>query len=188
LAGGKGCQPIHEWFLGVPLLYWFSWAIGAVVADAHVAGRPLPFGRHSVVLWGVMAIGSCFIKALACFSFTLFALMTATFIAKLLQKNYLEFMPNFLSKPLRFVGILSYSLYLLHYPFLQIVPRIADLLPVSICPRSYIVLALCMGMVVPIVALAAVWHKFIELPGIAAGKRLIRRFNPLSKTPSVATN
>ncbi|HEX9046998.1 MAG TPA: acyltransferase, partial [Verrucomicrobiae bacterium] len=122
----QGIPNTHDSFLGFPLMYWFSWSLGALIADAYIKGRPIPFTNHSMVFWTAMAFGSYFIKYLSSFSFTFFALLTATMIAKLLRRDYFETLPPVLSKPLRTIGVLSYSLYLLHGPFLYYVPTLAD--------------------------------------------------------------
>jgi len=70
LGWWQGLPVSHCWFLGFPLMYWFSWSIGAMVADAHLKGQPIPFANHSLLFWSAMAFGSYLIKYLACFSFT----------------------------------------------------------------------------------------------------------------------
>jgi peptidoglycan/LPS O-acetylase OafA/YrhL len=56
-------------FSGLPFLYWYSWSIGAAVAEAHLLGRTVPFANQSLIAWSVAAICSSFLKPFASFSF-----------------------------------------------------------------------------------------------------------------------
>ncbi|HTV40269.1 MAG TPA: acyltransferase [Candidatus Sulfotelmatobacter sp.] len=178
----QGIPVVYAWLTGFPLIYWFSWAIGAALADAYLAGRPLPFARHSLLGWGAPACGSFLIKDFACFTFTLFAVFTATGIAALLQRNYFQQLPKLFSEPLRLVGICSYSMYLIHFPFLSLAPRVAGLLFATgrVTPLEIFVTGL--GFLFPIFLLSAVWYRLFEIPSIMFGKKLVRRFLAGQKT------
>ncbi len=65
-----------------PLGYWFSWALGAFLADAWLRKQPLPFLNTSPMLWLGLAFGSYFVKPLCVFQFPLFALATAAVTAR----------------------------------------------------------------------------------------------------------
>ena len=162
------------WFDGLPFLYWFSWSIGAAVADAYLSGRRIPFANHSLMAWSGIAIGSSFVKPFASFSFLFFALLTATAIAKLLHRDrVLLRLPVFLSTPLRVVGVWSFSIYLLHEPFLRMSHSVAAKLSWLNYPQSLVVFVLCLSLWFPIVALSALWYRVFELPSITAGKRIM---------------
>jgi peptidoglycan/LPS O-acetylase OafA/YrhL len=159
--------------LGLPLQYCYSWSIGAFIADAHSSGRKIPFANHSLMAWLSLAILSTFAKPSASFTFLLFAIVTATTIAKLLSDQPLPFrLPQSLAKPLSQLGILSYSIYLLHQPFLMAAPHIATRLTFLHLPPTLLLLLLCLALLPPIIALSVLWHRFIEIPSISWGKRL----------------
>ncbi|MBV9984799.1 acyltransferase [Bradyrhizobium sp.] len=74
------------------------------------------------------------------------------------------------SRPLRFLGRTSYSLYVLHPPLLALFA--AHLGAHAVGPYSR--LGLGMATVIPItLVLSALSYTYVERPGIAAGKRLI---------------
>jgi peptidoglycan/LPS O-acetylase OafA/YrhL len=163
-------EPLPLWFYGLPFIYWFSWSIGAAIADAYLSGRSLPFFNHSLLAWSAAAFGSSFLKPLASFSFLFFALLTATAIAKLLGPGSRPIPLGAFFAPLRSVGLWSYSIYLLHQPLLALAPRVAGKL--SLFGHSQIVVfVLCLCLWFPIMALSAIWYRVFELPSIAFGKR-----------------
>ena len=164
-------ESVPLWFVGIPLIYWFSWSIGAVVADAYLLGRRIPFSNHSLLAWSTAAIISRFIKPLASFSFLFFALLTATAIAKLLNRKDRPIPFSSFSRPLRSIGLWSFSIYLLHQPLLALSPRIAAKLSFTGYSQTLLVFALCLCLWFPIVILSAIWYHVFEIPSIAFGKR-----------------
>ncbi len=136
-----------------PFAFWFSWSIGAYLADAFLKNEPLPFRKVLIgpVLW--VGIISYFIHPLVPFMFPLFALATAIILSRLLsgEKPTIR-LPEFSLAALKKIGLWSYSIYLLHEPFMEMHSFMAWL---------------------AIVPLAFLWYKIFELPGIALGKRII---------------
>jgi peptidoglycan/LPS O-acetylase OafA/YrhL len=166
-----GTAPL--WLDGVPFMYWFSWSAGAAVADAYVSGRSVPFANQSLLIWGGIALASTFVKPLASFSFLFFALLTVTAIAKLLrQKRATVSFSAFFSKYLRTIGVWSYSIYLLHQPFLSVASRLPGRFHVH--PYPLLVFLICLFLWFPITACSGLWFRIFELPSIALGKRLTR--------------
>ena len=181
-------EPLPLWFYGLPFIYWFSWSIGAAVADAYLSGRTLPFFNHSLLAWSAAAFGSSFLKPLASFSFLFFALLTATAIAKLLGRGSRPIPFGAFFTPLRSVGLWSYSIYLLHQPLLALAPRLAGKL--SFFGHSQIVVfVLCLCLWFPIMALSAIWYRVFEVPSIAFGKRFTTNApnRALQRTGAVVT-
>lgn len=81
---------------------------------------------------------------------------------------------------LQFAGLISYPLYLIHWPL--IILMVAGLLRVwpSVSSTTALAILLCLGM--PILAIAAfALHKLVEAPGMAMGKQLARRVDAASK-------
>jgi len=106
-----GC--ISGLFARSPLGYWFSWALGAFIADAFLKKQPLPFIKTSPLWWLVVAIMSYFVKPLESFQFLLFAVMTAVVTSKLLSGAGPKIkVPAFSLDILRKIGLWSYSIYL----------------------------------------------------------------------------
>ena len=68
-----------------PLGYWFSWALGAWLADAWINNEPAPLARTSPAGWLALAVGCNFVKPIAPFGFPLFALVTAAMIGRRLD-------------------------------------------------------------------------------------------------------
>jgi peptidoglycan/LPS O-acetylase OafA/YrhL len=76
------------------------------------------------------------------------------------------------SRPLRFLGRTSYSLYVVHPPVLALFAAHLGAYPSG----PYSRLALGMATVIPVtLVLSALSYTYVEQPGIAAGKRLITR-------------
>jgi len=170
-------QPLPLWFEGLPILYWYSWSIGAVIAESYVLGLPIPFANHSLMGWSIVAIFSTFVKAFDSFSFLLFSLLAATMIAKLLQKcPTSSLFPTSLAKPFRTIGLWSYSIYLLHHPFIKAISLISPKLSLPADVQSWILFVVCIGIGIPIFAFSALWHHIFEIPSIVASKRIIANF------------
>lgn len=78
---------------------------------------------------------------------------------------------------LRFIGRISYSIYLVHFLVLiMLTPRALQLLS---APRTYLPYAWWFGLAFTILAtigVAALSHRWVELPSIAFGKSLPKRF------------
>ncbi len=164
------------WFAKEPLIYWFSWLMGAVLAEAFMAGRALPFQR---LVWiaPALLLGCYFIKPLFPLCFTLAALSTASLMALLLMKggkiNLLGF--EGLSRHFHFSGTVSYSAYLIHMPLLYMVPTLLERLSPGYQVGGMVVLISCLLAWLPILGLSWLVYRAIELPSIAWGKNIIAR-------------
>jgi peptidoglycan/LPS O-acetylase OafA/YrhL len=171
------------WLTGLPFMYWFSWSVGAAVADAYVSRRPVPFANQSLLTWGGIALASTFVKPLASFSFLCFALLTVTAIAKLLrhERTWVR-LPAFFSKNLQSLGVWSYSIYLLHQPFLLVASQLPGKLHTPNYPLLVFLICICLWF--PIVAFSGLWYRIFELPSMALGKRLMT--TNLTKQCSIA--
>jgi len=172
---------IPYWLTGVPLMFWFSWSIGAMIADDFIAGLPMPFAKQSTLLWLGIAIGSTFVKPLAMFSFMFFSIATAVLISKLLAQQRISLrVPAFISNHIRKVGVWSYSIYLLHALVFNpacthaLSNYLAAKFHLNRVPLSVVNLAVGLCFWPVIVGISALSHRFIELPGIAVGQRLIK--------------
>jgi peptidoglycan/LPS O-acetylase OafA/YrhL len=112
------------------------------------------------------------------FSFLFFALMTATAIAKLLQDDRRRpLFPLFVSRSLRQLGLWSYSIYLLHQPFISLTPRMATKLALPDLPPSLAIFMLSLCLWLPIVGISALWYRWIEIPMINIGQQQVARMS-----------
>ncbi len=175
-------KPLPVWFSGSPFCYWFSWAIGAALADAFIKKQPLPFCSLSLVALCLLAVGTDSIRPLHSFSFLFFALLTATVIARLLT-NKRSMNNQAFNTHLRDLGICSYSFYLLHQP-LSSLPTIFEDLVVPKHPLGVFLLCLCTYPFIYL--LSRVYYQHIELRSIAIGKHIVRRISPLQPKPTMS--
>ncbi len=165
------------WLVLNPLFFWFSWTIGAALAEAYLKKLPLPFSGLSLKLFPLLFIVFYMIKPLSIFCFTLAALATVYLMSYWLSNpNKIPSSPNrigFFSNHLRFAGLISYSFYLIHVPLLCAVFYLIRipfpgyefpyLLSVAICAASWFLI------LIP----SYLYYRLIELPSIALGKRVI---------------
>ena len=172
-VGGKG---LPSYLSASPFVYWFSWSIGAYVAERHIRGTVFSISKYSLYAIGAAAVAATFFKPLYPMSFLLFALFTAGVVASFLHNPEQQFpMPAGLRTHLQEVGIWSYSLYLWHQPFVAYVPRLIS----KIAPRAHvhapIVFLACIALWMIAVPLARLSYQFCELPSISLGKSLYTR-------------
>jgi peptidoglycan/LPS O-acetylase OafA/YrhL len=181
-AGGH----ISWLFFVSPLGYWFSWALGAALADAFLKKQPLPFLKLPLKLWFALVFVSYFVRPLDDFRFMLFALITATVISRGLSKPAQPAKtPATTLLALQKIGLWSYSIYLLHQPLLNVYSYAINwLIAAENRPAllAYFIVLLTWTLVIP---LSFFWYQLIELPGIALGKRFIEKFaGPTAAKPA----
>ena len=171
-AQGTSWGQISWWLANSPLGYWFSWAIGARIADAWLKKEPLPFANASPILWLGLALAAHFAKPLYVFQFPLFAVATAAVAARGLSGGVGFKMPAFSLGLLQKIGLWSYSLYLLHQPLLHVYSHLI----VWAVPAEYLPAPVSFALVVvtwlAIIPLSALWFEVIEIPSIAIGKKI----------------
>ncbi|HUC85516.1 MAG TPA: acyltransferase family protein, partial [Candidatus Acidoferrales bacterium] len=166
-----------SWMLAnSPFGYWFSWTLGAFVADSWLKKRePLPFGNSRPSLWLGLALGCHFAKPLYVFQFPLFAIATAALAGRCLAGQSPGFKwPAHSWSALQKIGLWSYSLYLLHEPLLHVYSHVI----VWAVPTEYrpapVGFLLLLGTWLAIIPLSALWYEVVEIPGIAWGRRISR--------------
>jgi peptidoglycan/LPS O-acetylase OafA/YrhL len=111
------------------LNYWWSWCIGAYVADRYVSGKkPLLKKIPLFVCLGLVLLTWAW-EPTSHFLFTVVAFSTAVWLthrlssSKPTQNQSKASFLNFLSKPLTTLGLCSYSFYLVHQPILLMSAR-----------------------------------------------------------------
>jgi peptidoglycan/LPS O-acetylase OafA/YrhL len=156
-----------------PFAYWFSWAIGAYLADCYLRKAPcflakIPFGFAALA-----ALSFPLFRPTAPYTFAAFALLTAVGIERLLSDRWKFSVPSLFGKAwshLSFLGIVSYSFYLIHQPLLSLTKRLLTTMQPGFQASG---LSLFMASLIwyPVVLLLSwVCYKAEEQPSIALGK------------------
>ncbi|MBD1823575.1 acyltransferase [Cyanobacteria bacterium FACHB-DQ100] len=167
---------IPTWIEFSPFTYWYSWSIGAWLAEAYLLKQPLPFARSSLWLWFALAVGTYCFKPLYPLSFMFFAILSTTWIAKLLNGEQFKLqVPQFCTTYLSRIGLLSYSIYLLHQPLMEqlvmLMIRLRPSLFADPVPKFLVALSAWLF----IVPLSALLYRYCELPSIRLGKIVIEK-------------
>ncbi len=168
-------EPPPLWFAGLPFLYWFSWSIGAALAEAYLGNRISPLPKNTTMILAVVAVGSCFFKPASSFSFLLFSLLTASVMLGRLRSEEKAVDRPLLRRWLAVIGQWSYSIYLLHMPLLTLAPRLASKLPMDARAQSIVVFVIAVGLWLPIMGVSALSYRWVELTSIDIGKRVSRK-------------
>jgi peptidoglycan/LPS O-acetylase OafA/YrhL len=172
------------WIMGTPFYYWFSWAIGAALAESQLQEKPLPFTKTPAWLWLLLAIGSDFFRPISQFPFLFFALFTVTLIAKAIEKGEQPQSASPIHAHLRLLGTWSYSFYLLHQPLLDSFPYYLHRLHESGSSASavlanflifhpIILFPLCLCTYPIWLGISGLFYRYVELPSMALGKRFL---------------
>ena len=170
--------PLPYWIIGSPFYYWFSWAIGAKLADDHLNGRPLFLTQCPLWVWPAMTLLANFFRPFANFPFLFTALATAKCISHFLSRPALPAsQPRGLQALLAQVGVISYSVYLLHQPLLNFAinhlrqeTAAHPLPPVLLFGCSLLFCGL-------ILAASGVFFRLVENPSIQVGKWLCKKIS-----------
>ncbi len=158
-----------------PLSFWFSWSIGACVADAVLKNQPMPFARSSVFFWTFMVIVSYFAAFLSPFFFMFSAILAAKVLGKHFSGESSNVtIPGFWLELLRRAGVYSYSIYLFHQPLLELLNKLLEHLFPGI--DSFLKFLCCVLFWLVMMPLAGLSYRFIERPGIALGKWTIQKW------------
>lgn len=161
------------WISTSPFFYWFSWSIGAATADAYLKGQPLPFQNISPWFWSIMGIATSAFSAHE-FSFTFFALATASLLARRLAKNSANEALSLFGRFLQMTGMYSYSIYLVHHPLVVwVCENYRRLLP-GIENNPGLMFSAALSSWLLIFPLSALVYYLVEKPSISFGKRLLR--------------
>ena len=167
---------------GAPFYFWFSWAIGAFIADLYVKGKQLPLQRVPLWLFPLLTVVSDFYKPIMELSFPFASISYAVLIVWFLGKQSAlkEKSVGFFYRHLSFVGIFSYSVYLIHQPILvKYSDAIRDTyLWILRYPFSWYLFSHVLWLVV--LALSYILYLCIERPSMKCSKRLKEKLSSLA--------
>lgn len=172
---------LPQWISGSPFIYWFSWSIGAFLADCHLHNKYIFVSRGFLLTIMVSAVASNFLKPFSSMTFPLFAIFTAGIIAKFLNKPEQHFHRlRFILHHLQNVGIWSFSIYLLHGPLLLAIPIVIRKITPNSDIHSIFIFLICIMSWFVIVPISYFYYRWCELPSISLGK-LLRTSNIFPK-------
>ena len=179
------------WVAADPFFFWFSWSIGARLADDYLQGRPILLARSPVGFWLCVAALSYTVKPLYFLLFPSVSLVTAAAVAHLVSRPAgIAPSPRFVWQwqALRQIGVVSYSVYLLHGPLLAYV---AKALPEAFPAHAFSPFAISNCLLLFCVLLFLIswlFYRWVELPGIELGKWVLKRMVPLPAPVPAAAN
>jgi peptidoglycan/LPS O-acetylase OafA/YrhL len=161
------------WLRASPFFFCFSWAIGAALADAYLSGKPLPFTRLHPLVWLLPGLLTSPFPAHE-FSFTFFALLTASVLARYLRRGSADERRSFLGRSIQLTGIYSYSIYLIHGPIMIALTYLYEAAFPGIEKHPFLILGAALSSWLAVFPLGALMHRWVEMPGISLGKRVLR--------------
>ncbi|MFM0224115.1 acyltransferase family protein [Paraburkholderia dipogonis] len=142
--------------------YWFSWTLGAWIADART--RRAPQARSSMWLYalaaGFVALGCAAFHFGQYGAFQLWAIGFAFYLYKALERGNANRGPAFGTRLLSRFGDFSFSLYLIHLPIFVLLSSLLfrSSLQMSIWPSF--------GYMLVAVPVAYVFYRLVELPAM----------------------
>lgn len=159
----------------IPFTFWFSWAIGAFVADRYVRGKTFVVKRRILTFLLFAAFGLNWFKPTHSLVFTLVATLTALWIMRSIaaidSKKCEQSGPEML---LARIGVISYGIYLIHQPLLYLArPLAARFVTGWIAPLH--VYASCLSIALIAIFVSVAFYKLIEVPCIGIGSRRAKR-------------
>jgi len=174
---------IPAWLAGSPFVYWYSWSIGAWLAEAWLRHERLPFARYPPWLWVSLFMFAYFFRPLVAFSFLFAALATATVLARMLDRSRAGglaragggWLSSVMGRLLAAVGVISYGMYLPHQPLLFSSGPLLRKVSPALAQLPAVVFVTAIALSTAIIAASVVFYRLVERPGIALGKRLFAR-------------
>ena len=167
--------PIWVSLNGFPLAFWMSWSLGAYLAEMYMIGEKMPFAEQPLWLWTAIAFGTQLFRPTAALTFPAFCFLSAIFISKAL--NNAEATAAQATRPwsrtLRFVGVVSYSFYLIHQPLVLLVASLANRLKVSTWLNTWKLFLLCLALFPIIAFLSWSMYELLEKRSISVGKSVL---------------
>lgn len=173
------------WLSVNPFVFWFSWALGALLAEAYLREKTIPLADSSPWVWTVAFLVTTMVRPLSDLGFFTGAVLAANLLARQLTADApsaSRSISTFVTtapvsrwrRHLQSAGLWSFSIYLIHEPLIDafsraISPRIA-----GVPGAPWLVFLASAGLWFIMVPLGALLHRGIELPSIAFGRKFLR--------------
>lgn len=162
---------LPRWASDCPFFFWFSWSLGAYIAELYLRGRVIRLSRHAFCVLAIAPFVCGFVRPLASLAFPLFALLAAAVISKLLLPPISSLpLADGIANHLRQVGLWSFSLYLIHQPLMLGVPLVLSKVTGGAYVHPLVMFILCALSWFLFVPVARILYLFLELPSIRLGK------------------
>jgi peptidoglycan/LPS O-acetylase OafA/YrhL len=160
-----------------PFAYWLSWSLGAYLADCHLNGRATFFSKTSIYPFLAVAILCPIVKVTYPFAFLAFAFTACIFLDKFLTRH--KELPEsgtlaWISKHFQKLGILSYSFYLLHQPFVNQTKSIFYSIFQGVHIHPYFIFGFSLFWYPAVFALSIAFFRFVEKPSMQVGKAILK--------------
>lgn len=163
--------------------FWFIWGAGAFLAEKYFKGEKIfPKGTVYIIVFGFVA--TLLSKSLFYSSYLTVYLATLTWIAFfewfLIKEIVLE---KYVYKIIATIGICSYSIYLIHQPYLNDLLRYFEILNYKQLSQFYPIFKILklIPTFIIIFLISYSLYLFIELPSVKLGN-LIRKSKVLTNT------
>lgn len=157
-----------------PLAYWFSWSLGAYTADCYLHQRIRRLKPFVLIAAFGLALLSYLISPLVGFQFMAVAILTMALIWQTIatsdsvekeKAGWQQWPINHLIQ----LGMVSYSFYLIHQPFLVVIQRLKSRFE-PLASHEFLALSLCLFLYIPIFYLSRLLFRNIEQPSARLGK------------------
>ncbi|MDD5350791.1 MAG: hypothetical protein PHQ12_11325, partial [Chthoniobacteraceae bacterium] len=139
----------------------------------------LPLARCPLVFWPCMAALAYTVKPFFFLVFPCVSLATAAVVARLASRPAAPATaPGFLGRVLGEIGVISYSIYLLHGPLLAFA---AKALRAAFPAHGFspVEMGGCLALFcAALFAVSWLFYRWVELPGIGLGKGVLKRMQP----------
>ena len=160
--------------IGSPFAFWLSWSIGAFLAHRFIARKPSPLSKLRFDFLLVLALLLPFFRPTQPYMFLATALLTGVAVEKYAYGIWQIPTGKYLTPVIRhlsFLGVVSYSFYLIHQPLLLLIRRLPVMfhgLPLNISSHERFILSIAMYPLLLI--LACLMHRFVEMPSAKLGR------------------
>ena len=159
------------WFIHSPVFFWFSWSIGAALAHGYLNDTLPRLPKWSLRICFLLVLATYGVKPLSYLAFPGTCLLTAGLILRMLRKEISwNPLPAFFCNHLRTVGVLSYSVYLIHQPLIHVVRDLVQEYLPTVNTQPVIVMAICLVTWLPLLGLSWCFYQWVEMPSISLGK------------------
>lgn len=173
-------ETLPRYFTDSPFAYWLSWSLGAYLCECYLKGKESRLFKVRFDALLLLSVLAPIFKVSASFYFLLAAWSTCVLIQRLLTGAWkVEWLTQSTLKPvqwamshLSFLGMVSFSFYLLHQPFLNQFKGYAEGVPYLAEGDPIWRWGICMSFFVPLLGLSYLFYRCVELPSIALGKKV----------------